>query len=69
MRNFSAFACPGRGLGLIALLLLSAASPVFATENGSAVYPAGVETVLPGLTPPPATPCSSNSMPPTSPTD
>lgn len=35
------------------LVALSGALPLTATENGGSVYPVGVETVLPGLTPGP----------------
>lgn len=54
MGNLSAF--PGRVLSgkvSIALILASTFSVAFATENAGAIYPAGVDTVLPGLTPPP----------------
>src|ERR1700685_1099946 len=40
-----------RVLCFVATLLLATAAN--ATENGGSVYPVGVETVMPGVTPPP----------------
>jgi hypothetical protein len=45
----------GKARRLPALLLMGwvAVSGAFAAENGGSVYPAGVETVIPGMLPPP----------------
>lgn len=42
-------------LALICAISLGAGFIATATEGGGSVYPAGVETVVPGLTPPPGT--------------
>jgi hypothetical protein len=47
----SALAAPLERLALCALLLASAVVTLNASEGGVSVYPAGVETILPGMTP------------------
>ncbi len=44
-------ACRGALLLLIAIIMAAVAN---ATENGATVYPLGVDTVMPGMTPPPS---------------
>ncbi len=53
MEIISCWRCRSRAVFFTMLIVMVVAPRVRAGENGASVYPIGVETVMPGMTPPP----------------